>query len=177
MSKRETIADESHQALPYSVWKVSGHSAKEPSTALTELSDGELAIDTSTDEQELVDLACSMYETRRLRARFLSVSILGEPVWDMLLALYCFTARGEALSVTGLCHAAEVPPTTALRWLQLLEQKNLVSRSKDLHDGRRAFIMLSPEGKDMMTDYLAAAQKRMAAEVHVLADPAAPPIA
>ena len=177
MRKGETAADEIHCARPYSAWKVASHSAREPSPSLTELSDETLAIDTGTDGQEFVDLACSMYETRRLRARFLSVSFLGEPVWDMLLALYCFTARGEALSVTGLCHAAEVPPTTALRWLQLLEQKNLVTRSKDLHDGRRAFIMLSPEGKDMMTDYLAAAQKRIAAEAHVLADAAGPQIA
>ena len=48
---------------------------------------------------DLVALACKIYNARRIRDRYLSASMLGEPVWDMLLALYCFSAKGEALSV------------------------------------------------------------------------------
>ena len=111
-----------------------------------------------SSEQKLVDLACTLYHSRRLRARFINNSLLGEPVWDMLLALYCFSGRGEALSVSGLCHAAGVPQTTALRWVQIMEQRKLIKRSKDSKDGRRAYVSLTEESKKLMEDYLAVLQ-------------------
>ena len=106
-------------------------------------------------EQTLVELACQVYQRRRLRARYINASLLGEPVWDMLLALYCFSGRGEALSVSGLCHAAGVPQTTALRWVQVMEQKKLVKRSKDAKDGRRAYVSLTDNSKKLLENYLA----------------------
>jgi len=131
---------------------------------LTELTDHPLDVEHKAMCEEHVTLACSMYEMRRLRTHFLSASILGEPVWDMLLALYCFTARREALSVSGLCHAANVPPTTALRWVQLLEQKKIIIRSKDRNDARRTFLALTACGEEMMTGYLAEVQNRLLAK-------------
>ena len=61
--------------------------------------------------QKLVDLACRIFETRRERSRFFTNSLLGEPVWDMLLALYCLAAQGSSLTITGLSRVAAVPPT------------------------------------------------------------------
>ena len=106
-------------------------------------------------QEHLIDLAELIYASRRERSTYLNFSLFGEPVWDMLLALYCFPRRGERLSVSGLCFAAEVPPTTALRWAVLLEQKKLVIRERDVRDGRRMFVKLSPEGHEAMTNYLA----------------------
>lgn len=105
-------------------------------------------------DDELIELAGSIYQSRRLRDRFLSTSLLGEPVWDMLLALYCFSGRGEALSASGLCFAAGVPQSTALRWLQVMEQKKLVRRTKDHKDGRRSLISLTEETKQLLDEYL-----------------------
>lgn len=130
----------------------------EPDGPLAWLSQFAKTEENLSSEQRLVDLACKLYQSRRLRARFINTSLLGEPVWDMLLALYCFSGRGEALSVSGLCHAAGVPPTTALRWVQIMEQKKLVKRSKDSKDGRRAFVSLTAEAKTLMEDYLATIQ-------------------
>lgn len=113
--------------------------------------------------EEDAALACSIFETRRLRTRFINASMLGEPVWDMLLALYCFTARREAVSVSGLCSAADVPATTALRWIRFLEQKELIKRRHDMRDGRRKYLSLTTQGEGIMTDYLIAARERMAA--------------
>jgi DNA-binding MarR family transcriptional regulator len=105
-------------------------------------------------EDELTELACRIYESRRLRARFLSVSLLGEPVWDMLLALYCFTARGKRMSVSSLCFASGVPSTTALRWVGVMEERDLIKRSKDARDGRRTYLVLTEQGTRLMQRYL-----------------------
>lgn len=102
----------------------------------------------------LIDLASKIYQSRRLRSRYINPTLLGEPVWDMLLALYCFGGRGEVLSVSGLCVAADVPQSTALRGVQVMEQKKLIRRTKDRTDGRRALVSLTDEAKQMMEDYL-----------------------
>lgn len=103
---------------------------------------------------ELADIACRMYESRLLRRKFMPPSLLGEPAWDILLALYCLSARGETLSVTGLSHAANVPQTTSLRWSQMLEGRKLITRSRDAADARRAHVSLTVEGRQLMDDYL-----------------------
>lgn len=104
--------------------------------------------------EQLVDLACDIYNGRRLRNRFLNDDMLGEPVWDMLLALYCFGARGENLSVSALCQSAGVPATTALRWENIMEQKGLIERQRDKTDARRVFMSLTDKAKAMMDEYL-----------------------
>lgn len=112
----------------------------------------------SSPGEKLIQLAGNIYQSRRLRNRFLHNSLLGEPVWDMLLALYCFSASGKSLSVSGLCHSADVPQTTALRWIQVMEQKKLIKRNKDNSDGRRALVTLTDETKQLLDDYLTALQ-------------------
>ena len=105
-------------------------------------------------EDELTELACRIYESRRQRARFLSMSLLGEPAWDMLLALYCFNMRGRRMSVSSLCHSSGVPQTTALRWVGVMEERNLIRRSKDLRDARKTYLLLTDQGKAVMQRYL-----------------------
>lgn len=110
---------------------------------------------------DLAELAERIYDARQVRASFLNSSLLGEPVWDMLLTLFCQRARGEPLSVSGLCYSAGVPPTTALRWSQLLEQKKLIVRTPDASDARRAHLTLSDHGHALMSAYLASVYTKL----------------
>lgn len=104
----------------------------------------------------LVDLACRIYDTRRARSRYFHSSLLGEPVWDMLLALFCLPSRWEKLTISGLAHAADVPLTTGLRWSNLMEQKGLIERDPDPFDARRVYVKLTERGEQVMRDYLSA---------------------
>ena len=105
--------------------------------------------------ERLADLAHRIYKARRHRSAYLNISLFGEPAWDMLLALYCHSAEAPPLSISGLCYAADVPVTTALRWSNLLEQKKLIVRSRDRSDARRAHVTLSDKGHALMSAYLA----------------------
>jgi DNA-binding MarR family transcriptional regulator len=111
--------------------------------------------------EDLNALASRIYDTRRERARYFNNSLLGEPVWDMLLALYCMPAAGKPLSISGLCHASGVPQTTGLRWLQVMEQKGFVERNRDPEDGRRVWLSLSKTGEQLMSDYLSSIYRKM----------------
>lgn len=105
-------------------------------------------------DDQLIELACRIYDSRRARADFFQGSRFGEPMWDMLLALFCLPSRHERLTVTGVSLAADIPPTTGLRWTRTMERHGLVERVPDPKDGRRIYLELSARGEQMMREYL-----------------------
>ena len=105
--------------------------------------------------RQLCQLACRIYDARRARHRDLGANLFGEPAWDILLSLYCCPARGEALTTTSLSLAAEVKPTTGLRWQTVLLDKGLMKGGPSPDgDGRRVLVALTQEGRDLMEKYL-----------------------
>lgn len=92
---------------------------------------------------------------RQLRARFFDGDLFADPAWDMLLDLTAARAEHARVSVTSLCIASGVPPTTALRWIGLMTGAGLLERAEDSVDRRRAFIALSDKAADAMARYFA----------------------
>ncbi|CAN5379873.1 hypothetical protein BH10PSE12_BH10PSE12_34660 [soil metagenome] len=84
-----------------------------------------------------------MLRARRLRDQFLPGDLFADPAWDMMLDLMAARLAGERVSVSSLCIAAAVPPTTALRWIRILTERGIFLREADSADGRRVFIVLS----------------------------------
>lgn len=92
---------------------------------------------------------------RQLRARFFEGDLFADPAWDMLLDLTAARAEHVRVSVTSLCIASAVPPTTALRWIQQMTEMGLLERVNDETDRRRAFITLTDKAADAMARYFA----------------------
>ena len=90
---------------------------------------------------------------RQLRGRFFDPDLFADPAWDILLDLTAAHAEGARVSVTSLCIAAGVPPTTALRWIGQLTQAGLLRRTEDETDRRRAFIALTEKALTGMARY------------------------
>lgn len=90
---------------------------------------------------------------RQLRARFFDAELFADPAWDMLLDLTAARAEHQRVSVTNLCIASGVPPTTALRWIGQMTEAGLFQRVEDDADRRRAFIALSDNAADAMARY------------------------
>lgn len=109
------------------------------------------------------------HEVRRLIARrqkrgvffgqFGGEALFEDPAWDMLLDLYAAELEGTRVSVSSLCIAAGVAPTTALRWITKMTEMALFIRHPDPVDRRRAFMTLSPRASEAMRAYLVAARK------------------
>lgn len=102
---------------------------------------------------------------RQLRARFFDGELFADPAWDMLLDLTAARVEHARVSVTSLCIAAAVPPTTALRWISQLTEAGLFERVEDETDRRRAFIQLTDRACDGMARYFAELGKSAAALV------------
>ncbi|MEG3089596.1 MarR family winged helix-turn-helix transcriptional regulator [Sphingomonas sp. PB4P5] len=97
--------------------------------------------------------------SRRLRSQFFEPSLLEDPAWDMLLDLYAADLERAQVSVSSLCIAAAVAPTTALRWIAKMTEAGLLERQPDPFDRRRAFMALSGTARDGMRGYFAAIRR------------------
>lgn len=91
---------------------------------------------------------------RRLRDRHFGVGLFEDPAWDMMLDLYAAHLERAQVSVSSLCIAAAVAPTTALRWIARLTAAGLFERRPDPFDRRRAFMSLSDKGLAAMQRYV-----------------------
>lgn len=90
---------------------------------------------------------------RQARSRFFDGDLFADPAWDILLDLTAARAEHERVSVTSLCIASGVPPTTALRWISQMTEAGLLERVEDEQDKRRAFIGLTDPAADAMARY------------------------
>lgn len=100
-------------------------------------------------------LVRTIIRQRQARARFFDGDLFADPAWDMLLDLTAARAEHTRVSVTSLCIASSVPPTTALRWIGQMTEAGLLMRAEDEADRRRAFIALTDKAADAMARYFA----------------------
>jgi len=90
---------------------------------------------------------------RRLRERFFDAELFADPAWDIMLDLKAASMEGQSVSVSSLCIAASVPPTTALRWITAMTENGMLVRRQDPDDARRVFVELSKETDAKLDDY------------------------
>ena len=90
---------------------------------------------------------------RRQRSKYFDDELFADPAWDILLDLTAARAEHRRVSVSSLCIAAGVPPTTALRWISQMVESGLLERTQDQEDKRRAFIALTDRTADAMARY------------------------
>ena len=127
--------------------------AQQRAKALLRTDSGEVSVPPTREPQALT-LARMLYAERRRRDRTFPTDIFGEPSWDILLDLFVARGEGRRVPTTSACIGAHVPPTTALRWLRLLEGQGLIEREEDERDGRRTFVRLSTKGMDLVGNFL-----------------------
>jgi DNA-binding MarR family transcriptional regulator len=101
--------------------------------------------DDRKSRQLLSVAAAELYRMRRARDRAIPAQLVGEPGWDMLLALY--SEQPADLCVSSLCHGSGVPQSTALRWITVLERQHLVQRVAHPRNERIVFLALTEHGR------------------------------
>ena len=109
---------------------------------------------TVAPDPRLID---NMQKLRRLRGQFFEEGLFADPAWDILLELYGARLRHNQVSVSSLCIAAEVPATTALRWIALMVERGILERRDDPDDKRRAYVYLTEPIARQLSKYFAQA--------------------
>ena len=99
---------------------------------------------------DLGEFARRLVRERREREALFGPDLFGEPAWDMLLDLFAAHEEGRAVTVSSLCIAANVPPTTALRWIAAMEEARKLVRQGDGRDRRRIYVRMTPRTAEQM---------------------------
>lgn len=107
-----------------------------------------------------VETVRKVVQARHLRYQFFDMELFADPAWDMLLDLFRAEIAQLRVSVSSLSIAANVPPTTALRWINTMTNAGLFRRLEDPNDRRRVFVELSPMASDAMRRYFKHLDKR-----------------
>jgi DNA-binding MarR family transcriptional regulator len=87
------------------------------------------------------------------RYRFLPADICQGPLWAMIVYLANARASGKRAYTFQLGLAANIPGTTALRYIDRLEDAGLAQRAPDDEDRRRTIVRLTDTGWDKMLGY------------------------
>lgn len=106
------------------------------------------------NQADLVRRARIIFAARRKRSQIFGKGMFGEPAWDMLIALYAGDTDGARVTIGRLSELTEAPLTTAIRWLDYLEQQGLVHREPHPTDRRAIFVELTDKGRSVMERYL-----------------------
>lgn len=116
----------------------------------------------SVPDMALATFAQKVYLARRDREKAcFSPELFNDPAWDILLDLFIAHAQDKFISVSDTGLAAQVPATTALRWVWSLEKTGLVERLADKNDKRRSFVMLTASGQSYTRRVLGTMSARM----------------
>lgn len=95
---------------------------------------------------------------RRDREKIFGGGLFADPAWDMMLDLFIACQEGKKISISSLCIASAVPPTTALRWIRTLVDNGMFVRRLDPDDRRRVWTELAPHVRNQMRTLLSSWQ-------------------
>lgn len=113
---------------------------------------------TGCKRERLVEQALATMERRKLRHSFLNPAMLGEPAFDMLLALYVTSASPAILSLRILAPSVGISEAAAARWLQLLIDDGLVLCVR-LQDPGGIHAALTEKGRSALDGYFEAIRR------------------
>lgn len=92
--------------------------------------------------ETLIEAAHLELKKRVRRKELVPEQIFGEPGWEILLLLYV-EQHSTRLNIARLSSQLGLPGTSALRWLNFLEENALVERDPNPIDQRSAFLRLT----------------------------------
>lgn len=114
---------------------------------------------------EVSEVAAAYLKNLRIRENWLPELPSAPPGWLLLLELTAASGRGQQPTITDLIFSAGLPSTTALRWINILEENNLIIRTDDPKDRRRSHLCLTEAGMSICSRMLRDLQERLNADL------------
>jgi hypothetical protein len=102
----------------------------------------------------LAAMAERLYLERRRRNEYFPPGLFGEPVWDLMLALFIAREEARRLTIAEAYEAAGVKPAAGRRLLMRMERAGLVARTPDQQDRRKRYVGLTQNASERLADYL-----------------------
>jgi DNA-binding MarR family transcriptional regulator len=104
-------------------------------------------IESTRDHLPTFQLRDAELKLRRNRDEHFPESYFSGSIWDILLELDRAERQGLTYVVSDIGIAANIPPTTALRFLGILENDKMIVRTPDPKDRRRVNVSLTAKAR------------------------------
>lgn len=114
-------------------------------------SGGQVAED---DLSRVRKLAVQIVALRQMMRSATKHNLMQDAAFDILLHIFAMKIPSRRTGVMDVCAGLDFPETTTRRWLQRLEQVDLVERFEDPEDHRRDWVMLRPAVDEMLQQLL-----------------------
>ena len=88
--------------------------------------------------------------------------LFSDPGWDMILLLYVARKTGRKIKTSAIAGLINVPGTTSLRYIGLLEARCLIERMRDPRDARRKWVSLSTYGCELVEGWVSTMVRQLA---------------
>ena len=93
-------------------------------------------------------------QARREREWQFPKGLFSDPAWDILLELYVAESEGRPVLESAVGPAVSIPEKSGLRWLGILEARQLVTRTLEDEGSQEARISLTPNAIAGMNHWL-----------------------
>lgn len=103
--------------------------------------------------EALIEAARDELKQRNRRSQLLPEGLFGEPAWEILLLLYAEQGRMR-LTIARVSAILRTAPTTVLRWLSYLQDRELIVRQNHPTDLRAVFVELTEKAHEALGAYL-----------------------
>lgn len=80
---------------------------------------------------EASEIVSRIIRARKARAEHFRLDLFSDPAWDMLLALFVASVRGQIVTATELAEATATSIPSAARWIDVLERDGLLQRKPE----------------------------------------------
>lgn len=99
--------------------------------------------------------AAFLIKIRKCRMKYFeNEELIDDVAWHILLNLYLHRIKNNDVCVKVAISGSNAPATTALRKLDMLEERKIILSRQDPTDQRRRLIYLTPDTYESMTKYL-----------------------
>ena len=115
----------------------------------------ELAAEALTGAERQVTLrqVAAYIDARTSRRNIFGDDLFFDPAWDIMLRLTYAWLQEMPMPMGKLVELTDIPQTTVLRWVSLLQDAGLVCSAAGDEDKRRKFVALTPDGFAAMTQW------------------------
>jgi DNA-binding MarR family transcriptional regulator len=96
-----------------------------------------------------------LYAERRRRDALFPDGLLGEPAWDLMLALFMAREKGQPMILCKAYRAAGVTDTTGRRLLDRMEEEGLITRRRAPRSRKMRVVELTDDAAERLIEYLA----------------------
>lgn len=108
---------------------------------------------------DLIDRAEKYLHWGRLRSQTLDTGngLFADACWNMCLDIYICGLKDERVTVSAIAHSSGIPMTTAMRYINVMVDQNLIEKKPNPADNRMIFVSVSPDCMKKIEKLLASA--------------------